>query len=68
MGYLTIMQGLTTMARSLANQIKQIDGGEKFELISKNDDESLPIVVWRLRRKYGHDGISPVSNYTDCEY
>ncbi|KAF9516598.1 hypothetical protein BS47DRAFT_658820 [Hydnum rufescens UP504] len=54
-GYRAIMTNLTATADFLAQEILDIDQGERFELLSEINGAGLPLVAWKLKNLGKYD-------------
>jgi hypothetical protein len=52
---------LTATADFLAQEILDIDQGERFELLSEINGAGLPLVAWKLKNLGKYDGIYVIS-------
>jgi hypothetical protein len=48
---------LTSTADFLAQEIVNLDHGERFELLSEINGAGLPLVAWRLKKEGKYDGM-----------
>ena len=59
---------LTDTADFLAQEIVEIDHGDRFELLSDGKGAGLPLVAWKLKREGKYDGtcVSHTQNVYSC--